>query len=100
MKRTGLLRFAWTFTILTLGAALLLAPAPAEAQLYRILGISETDGEPTDPDGALLILADVGLDPTESDLSATPPEDQAGADAWWNAIYDLLIQLLGGDTGQ
>jgi hypothetical protein len=98
MKRTGRVRLAWTLVTLALAAALLVAPAPAEAQLYRILGMGETDGEPTDPDGALAVLNEVGLVPEDNGLTATPPDTEVEAEAWWSAILDLLEQLLEGDT--
>lgn len=101
MKRTTLFRrCTWTLTIPALGMLFLLAPLPAEAQLWRSLGLSEIEGEPTDPDGALALLGEAGIDPEGSGLSATPPESEAEADAWWSAILDLLRQLLEGDSNR
>jgi hypothetical protein len=85
---------ACMLTTLALAAALLWAPARAD-------NLVEVDGEPTDPDQAIALLGEAGIDPQDSGLSATIPQTEAEAEAWWNAILDLLMELIeGGGSGK
>lgn len=83
------MHFAWPLLLLLLSVAFV-AP-PADAQLFRVLGVTETDGEPTDPDGAL-----AALNATTVDLEGTGLEDTTFAtaeeeQAWWDTLLKLLI---------
>ena len=94
MKRNGTMRVAWPLLLLAL--TMMLAAPPAEAQLWRTLGLTETDGEPTDPDGVLRVLNEVGItddDLETSGISSEPPAAEAEESAWWDAILDLLREL-------
>ena len=92
MKRTGRRYPACMFfTSVALAVALWWAPAHAE-------DLVEVDGEPTDPDQAIAILDEAGIDLQGSGLSPTVPETEAEADAWWSAVLNLLMQIIGGDA--
>jgi len=91
MNRTGLMRFAWTFALLTLLAA---ATVPeASAQLWRRVDLTTVDGEPTDPDGALAILDEAELDLESLGLATSEPTDEMDAESWWEAILRVLVDL-------
>jgi hypothetical protein len=83
------MQLAWPFLLLLL-SVVLVAP-PADAQLFRVLGVTETDGEPTDPDGALAALnaasLDIGGTGLEDTSFATAEEERA----WWDTLLELLV---------
>ena len=90
MKWNGTMRFAWPLILLVLVMAF--AAPPAEAQLYRILGISE-EGEPTDPDETVRQLDEFGIDLEGNGISKTVPTTEAEQTTWWEAILDLLREM-------
>ena len=99
MARIGLGRFALTAALAALLAMLLVAPA--SAQIWGRIHPPCDVGEPTDPDGAYLLAPGVDVDPTEYGLSAEPPQDQAQAESWFQALVDFLrkVGLLPAEDG-
>ncbi|MBZ0270145.1 hypothetical protein K8I85_18485 [bacterium] len=82
------MHLAWPLLLLIL-SVVLVAP-PADAQLFRVLGVTETDGEPTDPDGALAALNATSVNLEGTGLENTSFETQVEEDAWWDALLELL----------
>ena len=84
------MHFAWPLILLILSVALV-AP-PADAQLFRVLGVTETDGEPTDPDGALQQLDAMSVNLDGTGLEDTTFDSQAEVDTWWETLLRVLSE--------
>jgi len=82
------MHLAWPLLLLFL-SVVLVAP-PADAQLFRVLGLTETDGEPTDPDGALAALDATSVNLDGTGLQDTSFASAAEVDAWWDTLLNLL----------
>lgn len=84
------MHLAWPLLLL-LFSVVFVAP-PADAQLFRVLGVTETDGEPTDPDGALAALNATSVDLEGTGLENTTFATEEEEQAWWDTLLDLLIE--------
>jgi hypothetical protein len=84
------MHLAWPMLLLILSVAFV-AP-PADAQLFRVLGVTETDGEPTDPDGALAALNAASVNIEGSGLEDTSFATAAEEDAWWEKLLNILVE--------
>jgi hypothetical protein len=90
MDRTGLMKASLLVLLLVVGMTLFGAPtAQAQGRLVDN-SVSDTNGEPTDPEGALVILEASEYD---GDFDTTIPHDEAEAASWFEALLDLLRQL-------
>ena len=97
MRKTGLGRFLLSATLAVAFATIMAGPAPA--QIYGRFGPS-CSGEPTDPDGTLLILEETETDLTVYGLAAEP-RTEAEPESWFEILLDLLrsLGLLNGEEG-
>ena len=89
MARTGVRKFAFVVTLTVMMFAFL--SAPASAQIYGRFNC--TNGEPTDPDKALLLLEESDADLDTYGLTRTPPAEESEADSWLEALIRILRTL-------
>jgi hypothetical protein len=72
--------------VLFLGFALLVAPAAAEDGLMN-------EGEPTDPEGALVVLGALDIDLDDHGIAPQPDAGEKEYDSWYEALLNLLRSL-------
>lgn len=86
MARSGFRRVVLLAAIVLATTTIL--SAPASAQLGRVL----CSGEPTDPDKAVIIPLEA-IDLEQYGIANAPPEDEAAATSWWQALLNVLSSL-------
>ena len=92
MLRTRFVNCWLLFLLLCVGSLLIAAPSASFAE-----DDPTANGEPTDPEGALLLLESVDLDDYGVQQDA-PKEEREWLD-WFQSLLDLLYQLgiIGGE---
>jgi hypothetical protein len=91
MHRTGHRKLAKLVALTTIVAMLLVAPA--SAQIWGRVWLQCANGEPTDPDGACLLLQSAEVDLEDYGMSPTVPQDEAEAQSWLEALVNLLREV-------
>lgn len=83
-----------TFFLLLFLAILSFAGVPAVlAQDHLSSPDVISDGEPTDPEGALALLRENGIDPGGYDVNPTSPQAEEEVSSWFEALLNLLRNL-------
>lgn len=85
MDRIGLRKLARVGAVAALLAMLLVNGASAQGRIRP-----PCHGEPSDPDGAYLPLQEAHVDLSDYGLNAMPPQGEAEATSWFEALLNLL----------
>jgi hypothetical protein len=77
---------------LLIGIAVFAAADPVRAQALYQHETSATivDGEPTDPERALIVLGEAGVELESRGIRASVPQTEAERKTWWEEIVSLL----------
>ena len=92
MHHIGRSRLVWMLGLFLLGACFFFVGSPASAD-DAYAQVAE-DGEPTNPEDIIGILAVHGVYLDEYDLTDTEPADEADALSWFMALLDLLRSVI------